>query len=127
MCAGEPVTNQKCEIAAVVVALEALEEDPRPVRIYTDSVYVTNMWTKWFPVWKESPESVVERKNLALVNRLMTLFAAKDVQVFHVNAHTRLVDEQPADRESMLANIVTRCNRIADQLSQIGKMSGQVF
>ncbi len=74
-----PATNQKCEIGAVIVALERLRGDPRPVRIYTDSIYVANMWTKWFPVWRETHDTIVDRKNLALVARLMELLAEKDV------------------------------------------------
>jgi ribonuclease HI len=98
----------------VIVALERLRSDTRPVCVYTDSIYVTNMWAKWFPVWKENPEVVMERKNLKLVTRLMELFAQKHVQVFHVNAHTRFVEEISDDPNTVLANVVTKCNRIAD-------------
>jgi len=61
-------TNNRMELAAVIVALEALKK-PCTVDLYSDSRYVINGITKWIKAWKQngwktSGKKAVENKDL---------------------------------------------------------------
>lgn len=50
---GEPMTtNNRMELTAAIKALEALKTKPLPVRLVTDSAYVTKGMSEWLPGWK---------------------------------------------------------------------------
>ncbi len=61
-------TNNRMELTAVIMALEALKK-PAKVHIYTDSQYVVNGITKWLPGWlkknwKNSQKKPVQNRDL---------------------------------------------------------------
>lgn len=65
---GSETTNNRMELAAVIVALEALKK-PCTVDLYSDSRYVINGITKWIKAWKQngwktSGKKSVENKDL---------------------------------------------------------------
>ena len=49
---GPETTNNRMEIAAAIVALEALNK-PCRVKLYSDSKYVVNGMTSWMRGWKQ--------------------------------------------------------------------------
>ena len=59
---GEPhTTNNRMELMAAIVALEALKK-PARVKLYTDSIYVKDGITKWLKGWKAKGWLTADKK-----------------------------------------------------------------
>ncbi|EQM74115.1 ribonuclease H family protein [Stutzerimonas stutzeri] len=101
---GQPQTNSRAELLAVVHALEHCIK-PAPINLYTDSQYIANACNGWLADWKARGWRKTDKKppeHLDLWQRLDQLLQAKDVSVFWVKAHSGTLGNERAD---VLANL----------------------
>ena len=97
-------TNNRMELLAVIVALEALKHDNCDVKVYTDSKYVADAVEKgWVFEWEN--KRFKKKKNSDLWNRFLKVYRKNNVSFFWVKAH--------ADN-----NENNRCDKLAVEASQ---------
>ena len=90
-------TNNRMELLAVIVGLEALKNPESEVHIYTDSQYVMNGFTKnWIAGWiKRNWKSV---KNPDLWQRLITAHKPHRVTFHWVKGHSGIPENERCDQ-----------------------------
>lgn len=96
-------TNNRMELTAAIMALEALNE-PCAVVLYTDSNYVRHGITEWMPDWKRRGWKTADRKpvkNIDLWQRLDTAASRHQIDWRWVKGHSGDAGNEMAD---MLAN-----------------------
>ena len=88
--ADPETTNNRMELTAVIVALQALKR-PCKVTLYSDSQYVVNMVTKgWMARWKRNGWMKGKNdpaKNVDLLEELDRLLQVHQVQMIWVKGH----------------------------------------
>ena len=97
-------TNNRMELTAAIMSLEALK---RPCRIVltTDSQYVKNGITEWLPDWKQRGWKTANKKqvkNVDLWQRLDVAVAQHEIFWHWVKGHSGHVEN---DRADLLANL----------------------
>ncbi|QHL90732.1 ribonuclease HI [Sphingomonas changnyeongensis] len=101
MSGGEtPTTNNRMEMTAAIMALEALNR-PCRVRLSTDSRYVLDGLTKWLPGWQRNGWRTADRKpvkNADLWQRLVNAAAPHRIDWIWVKGHAGHPDNERADR-----------------------------
>ncbi|WP_321492112.1 ribonuclease HI [uncultured Desulfobacter sp.] len=108
-------TNNRMELLAVIVALEALEGETRPVCLHSDSRYVVNGITKnWAKGWqrrgwKKSDGSPA--MNPDLWQRLLDLLPGRDIRFIWVKGHAGNPLNEACDH---LANSTARMSGLPD-------------
>lgn len=103
---GDKVTNNVCELSAVMLALNLLEVTGigrnHHITVYTDSAYIANCFKdKWYVNWEangwvNSKKKPVE--NRGLWEQILLLYRAMDVEIVKTKGHANdkynnLVDE----------------------------------
>jgi ribonuclease HI len=97
-------TNNRMELMAVIVALEALKKDNCTVRIYTDSKYVADAVEKgWVFEWEK--KRFKKKKNADLWNRFLKSYRKNKVILFWIKGHAE-------NKENI------RCDKLAVEASQ---------
>jgi len=100
LCGGEPeTTNNRMELMAAIVALEALKR-PSRVRLTTDSTYVKNGITTWIHDWKRRDWKTAAKKpvkNVDLWKRLEAALSRHQVEWHWVKGHTGHPENERAD------------------------------
>lgn len=91
LCGGEnPTTNNRMELTAVIVALEALKEGCI-VELYSDSKYVIDALSKgWLASWQKNGWRKADKKavlNVDLWQRLLPQLARHAVHYHWVKGH----------------------------------------
>lgn len=80
-------TNNRMELMAVIVALEALKKDGLQVKIFTDSQYVVNSIEKgWLWGWVKT--GFKDKKNKDLWQRFIPAFKKHQVKFNWVKGHS---------------------------------------
>ncbi|MFZ0790121.1 MAG: ribonuclease HI [Chromatiaceae bacterium] len=101
LCGGEPdTTNNRMELMAVIVALEALKR-PACIAITTDSQYVKRGVTEWMVRWKRNGWLTAGKqpvKNRDLWERLDGALGAHRVRWHWVKGHAGHPENERADR-----------------------------
>ena len=86
-----PTTNNRMELMAVIIALETLQGEARPILLHSDSRYVINGITKgWAASWKKRGWKKSDGKpalNPDLWQRLLDLVNGLDVRFRWVKGH----------------------------------------
>tara|TARA_Y100000310_G_scaffold320866_1_gene377749 strand:- start:1691 stop:2161 length:471 start_codon:yes stop_codon:yes gene_type:complete len=91
-------TNQKCELLAVIIAVEMTEG---PIIIRTDSEYVVRGFNEWLSDWKVRGWKTSRRrdlKNSKLWKRLDYITKNRDVILTHVRGHSGIEENEVADQ-----------------------------
>jgi ribonuclease HI len=79
-------TNNRMELMAVIVAIEALKKDGRTATIYTDSEYVSNaVGNGWVFNWEKKNFS--SKKNSDLWKRFLTAYRRHNITIRWVRGH----------------------------------------
>jgi len=94
-----PTTNNRMELMAAIVALEALKR-PIPVKLYTDSVYLRDGVTKWIENWKRNNWRTAAKKpvkNDDLWKRLDAARGPHEVDWIWVKGHAGHPENERAD------------------------------
>jgi ribonuclease HI len=92
-------TNNRMEMMAAIVALEALKR-PSSVELSTDSRYVLDGATKWMANWKRNGWRTAKRepvKNVDLWQRLEQALAPHQVKWHWVRGHSGHVENERVD------------------------------
>jgi ribonuclease HI len=97
-------TNNRMELLAVIVALEALKRDNLKVRIYSDSKYVVDAINKGW-LWNWESKRFKKKKNPDLWLRFIELYRKFDVEFNWVKGHANNPENE-------------RCDQLAVQASQ---------
>ena len=79
-------TNNRMELLAVIVALEALTKEGLHILIYTDSQYVVNAVEKGW-LWNWVKTGFKDKKNVDLWQRFIPLYRKHKVQFHWVKGH----------------------------------------
>ena len=97
--AETPTTNNRMEMTAAIMALEALKK-PATVHLYTDSTYLKDGITKWIAGWKRKGWRTADRKpvkNVDLWQRLETAAAPHRIEWHWVRGHDGHVENERVD------------------------------
>ena len=79
-------TNNRMELLAVIVGLEALRRPAQRVVVYTDSKYVVDPVGKgWLQKWQK--EEYRKKKNVDLWKRFCAVYARQDVELVWIEGH----------------------------------------
>ena len=92
-------TNNRMELTAAIMALEALRK-PCDVQLFTDSQYVLKGMTEWLPGWKARGWKTADRKpvkNVDLWMRLEKALARHKVTWVWVRGHNGDPGNEAAD------------------------------
>ena len=92
-------TNNRMELTAAIMALEALKR-PCRVRLYADSRYVIDGATKWLRSWKARGWKTADRKpvaNVDLWQRFEAAVAPHQVEWEWVRGHDGHVENERVD------------------------------
>jgi ribonuclease HI len=92
-------TNNRMEMTAAIVALEALKR-PCRVRLYTDSQYLRDGIMKWLPGWKARSWRTADKKpvkNVDLWQRLDAAAARHRIEWLWVKGHAGHPENERAD------------------------------
>ena len=101
-------TNNRMELLAVIVALEALKIENSHVDIYTDSRYVCDAVEKgWLFSWEKN--NFKKKKNIDLWQRFLLVFRKHKVKFHWVKGHANIAENE-------------RCDQLAVKASQEGML-----
>ncbi len=101
-------TNNRMELLAVIVALEAIKIKGSKVEIYTDSRYVCDPVEKgWLADWER--KNFKKKKNIDLWKRFLEVFRIHSVKFHWIRGHSNIPENE-------------RCDQLAVQASQKGKL-----
>jgi ribonuclease HI len=93
-------TNNRMEIMAVIVALEALPE-PSKVALFSDSQYVINTMTKgWAVTWKKNGWKKADKQpavNPDLWEQMLALAARHQIEFRWVRGHSGDIENERCD------------------------------
>ncbi len=89
-------TNNRMELMAVIVALEAVNKQKLNVHIYTDSKYVCDaIDKKW--VWGWQKKGWKDKKNIDLWKRFLPLFDGHHITMHWVKGHAGIEENEACD------------------------------
>ena len=98
--AENPSTNNRMELMAAIMALEALKK-PCRVKLSTDSRYVMDGLTKWIHGWRKNGWKTADKKpvkNAELWQRLLAAAAPHRIEWLWVKGHAGHPDNERADK-----------------------------
>jgi ribonuclease HI len=102
-------TNNRMELLAVIVALEALKRTGLDVLVYTDSQYVQKAVTeRWVFGWEK--KNFKDKKNPDLWRRFLPLYRQQKVTFKWVKGHAGVPENERCD---VLANTAAQQNPTA--------------
>eukprot|EP01036_Dinobryon_divergens_P044257 gene44257-59036_t len=98
LCGGEPLTtNNRMELMAVIVALEALTKEGLDIDIYTDSKYVCDAVEKGW-LWGWIKKGFKDKKNPDLWMRFANLYKKHTIRFNWVKGHAGHPENERCDR-----------------------------
>jgi ribonuclease HI len=95
-------TNNRMELLAVIVGLEAIKQPGWKVKIYSDSKYVVDAVTRgWLWTWQRN--GFKKKKNVDLWQRFIPLFNKHKVEFIWVKGHAGHPENERCDRMAVKA------------------------
>jgi ribonuclease HI len=96
-------TNNRMELLAVIVALEALKVENCDVTVYTDSKYVADAVTKgWLFSWVK--KGFAGKKNPDLWSRFLESYKKHKVNFVWIKGHASIVENERCDSLAVAAS-----------------------
>ena len=90
-------TNNRMELLAVIVGLEALKVAGSKVTIYTDSKYVVDsVEKKWVLGWEK--KGFLNKKNPDLWIRFLKIYRKHEVRFIWIKGHANNIENEVCDR-----------------------------
>jgi ribonuclease HI len=90
-------TNNRMELLAVIVGLEALKKEGSRVTIYTDSKYVVDsVEKKWVLGWEK--KGFLNKKNPDLWIRFLKIYRKHEVRFIWIKGHANNIENEVCDR-----------------------------
>lgn len=111
---GEPqTTNNRMELTAVIVALEAVKRKRAKITVYSDSSYVVNAVEKgWLLQWER--KGLEKRINSDLWQRFLEIYRKHQVSLVWIKGHAGHPENERCDRLAVEA-----AEKIARELKNI--------
>jgi ribonuclease HI len=98
-------TNNRMELMAVIVALEALKIENSEVTVYTDSLYVVNAITKgWLTEWVK--KRFKGKKNQDLWLRFLQVYQKHQVRFVWIKGHNNHPLNERCDQMAVSASLL---------------------
>lgn len=89
-------TNNRMELMAVIVGLEALKVENCNVTVYTDSKYVADAIEKgWIRTWEQ--KRFAKTKNADLWLRFLKIYRKHNVRFIWVKGHASVIENERCD------------------------------
>lgn len=102
MAGFRKTTNNRMELLAVIVGLEALKQPGRQVVIYSDSRYVVDSVEKgWVFGWEK--KGFKDKKNLDLWKRFLAIYRQHQVKFVWVKGHADIPENERCDQLAVQA------------------------
>jgi len=96
-------TNNRMELLAVIVGLEALKYDGCDVTVYTDSKYVADaIEQKWVFGWEK--KNFKKKKNPDLWKRFLSAYRKHNVMFVWVKGHSNIRENEVCDKLAVQAS-----------------------
>ncbi|MBE0676448.1 MAG: ribonuclease HI, partial [Bacteroidales bacterium] len=96
-------TNNRMELLAVIIGLEALKISGSNVTVYTDSRYVSDAVTKrWVFGWEV--KGFKKKKNSDLWRRFLDIYRKHNVEFVWVKGHSNIPENERCDRLAVEAS-----------------------
>lgn len=95
-------TNNRMELLAVIVGLEALKQDGLEVTIYSDSKYVVDSVEKGW-IWGWQKAGFKGKKNVDLWKRFIPAFRRQKVKFVWLKGHAGHPENERCDRMAVAA------------------------
>ncbi len=95
-------TNNRMELMAVIVGLEAIKQPGWKVRIYSDSKYVVDAVTRGW-LWNWQKTGFKKKKNVDLWKRFIPLYKKHDVEFKWVKGHAGHPENERCDQMAVAA------------------------
>jgi ribonuclease HI len=110
---NSPITNQRAELYAILIALEKIKNisNNNNIELYTDSQYSIDCLTKWVKTWTRNGwKSKFNKpvKNQDIIKSIVNILNNYNISFHHVKAHTNKTD------------FISICNAKADKLATSG-------
>lgn len=97
-------TNNRMELLAVIVALEALKAEKCEVTVYTDSKYVADAVTKgWLFSWVK--KDFKGKKNADLWKRFLKVYPRHQVKFVWIKGHANIPGNERCDQLAVQASM----------------------
>ena len=92
----ECTTNNRMELLAVIVGLEAIKRNNAQVNVYSDSSYVVKAVTEgWLEKWQV--KGLHKQKNADLWERFINIFSKHQVRFFWIKGHAGHPENERCD------------------------------
>ena len=89
-------TNNRMELLAVIVGLEAIKRPGSEVKVYSDSQYVVDAVNKGW-VWTWQRKGFKGKKNPDLWRRFITIYQQHDVKMHWIKGHSGIPENERCD------------------------------
>ncbi len=96
-------TNNRMELLAVIIGLEALKNEGSDVTVYSDSKYVVDAVEKrWVFAWQK--KAFKGKKNSDLWRRFLKVYAVHNVKFIWVKGHSNIPENERCDELAVEAS-----------------------
>ena len=103
-------TNNRMELLAVIIGLEALKKKPSEVLVYSDSKYVVDSVTKkWLFNWEK--KKFKDKKNEDLWKRFLKIYKVHNVDFIWIKGHSNHSQNERCDYLAVKAALSNELNR----------------
>lgn len=114
----ELTTNNRMELLAVIVALEALKIENSQVTIYTDSKYVVDAVDKGW-IWNWVKTRFKGKKNEDLWMRFLKIYQKHQVKLVWVKGHANIPENERCDQLAVAASMMPHLKKDTGYLASI--------
>ena len=111
-------TNNRMELMAVIVGLEALKIQGSRVVIYTDSKYVADAVEKrWLFKWEAT--AFKNKKNADLWLRFLKVYRRHSIRFVWIKGHSNITENERCDRLAVEAYLTTELMEDTGYISEL--------
>lgn len=114
----ELTTNNRMELLAVIVGLEALKIENSQVTIYTDSKYVVDSVEKGW-IWNWIKTGFKGKKNEDLWRRFLKIYPKHQVKFVWVKGHANIPENERCDQLAVAASMKSHLKKDEQYLSSL--------
>ncbi|MDO4735946.1 MAG: ribonuclease HI [Bacteroidia bacterium] len=98
----ECTTNNRMELLAVIVGLEAIKRENAQVNVYSDSTYVVKAVTEgWLVKWQQ--KGLGKQKNADLWERFLQVYKKHQIRFFWIKGHDGHPENERCDKLAVQA------------------------
>lgn len=98
----ECTTNNRMELLAVIVGLEAIKRENAQVNVYSDSTYVVKAVTEgWLVKWQQ--KGLGKQKNADLWERFSQVYKKHQIRFFWIKGHDGHPENERCDKLAVQA------------------------